>query len=108
MRVGASCREGAHAAAIVGGRAFLFPFFPFFLPFFLWASDFPLSHSGWGTDRGVVEGGGGIEKWEWEWAGGEEGAVEGGERCGAEKKSRRQVRMICTVKCVYVWTMVIM
>jgi len=46
---------------------------------------------------------------EWEWAGGEEGTVEGcGERCGAEKKRRRQVRMICTVKCVYVWTIVIM
>lgn len=59
---------------------------------------------GGGRGRG---GGGGIGKWEW--AGGEEGTVEGGdERCGAEKKRRRQVRMICTVKCVYVWTIVIM
>jgi len=61
MRVGASCREGAHAAAIVGGGAFLFPlFFIFFYPSLSrWASDFPLFHGGWGTDRGVVEGGGG-------------------------------------------------
>ena len=58
MRVGASCREGAHAAAIVGGGAFLFPFFFFFFP----SSSRPLTslsfHGGWGTDRGVVEGGG--------------------------------------------------
>lgn len=69
MRVGASCREGAHAAAIVGGGAFLFPlFFIFFYPSLSrWASDFPLFHGGWGTDRGVVEGGGGEGGRGWYW-----------------------------------------
>ena len=87
---------------------FFFLFFIFFYPSFFGPLTSLSCTVGGERTGGVVEGGGGIGKWEWEWAGGEEGAVEGGERRGAEKKSRRQVRMICTVKCVYVWTMVIM
>jgi len=65
MRVGASCREGAHAAAIVGGGAFLFPFFIFFYPSFSGPLT-SLSFTVGGERTGGWWKGGGGRGWYWE------------------------------------------